>query len=184
MSEPADPLSITIQPLTDDDREWVAQFIRIRWGASSVVAHGNVYYPHTLPGFVARIAGDERQSSGAGGAGGDNVVGLLTYWVQDGELEIVTIDSLHAGRGIGSALIDAAKQEAQRQGCRRVWLITTNDNLNALRFYQKRGFTLVAVHANALERSRALKPEIPLVGQHGIPLRDEIELEYRLPSSA
>lgn len=56
----------------------------------------------------------------------------------------------------------------------------TDDNLHALRFYQNRGFVLVAVYRNALEISRQLKPEIPLIGKNGIPLRDEIELEYTL----
>jgi hypothetical protein len=63
-------------------------------------------------------------------------------------------------------------------------LVTTNDNLNALRFYQKRGFVLVAVHRNALEVSRKLKPEIPLVGMDSIPLRDEIELEMMVDGAA
>jgi RimJ/RimL family protein N-acetyltransferase len=77
-------------------------------------------------------------------------------------------------------LIDTAKQRARQAGCQRLWLITTNDNLTALRFYQKRGFTLAALHRNALKQSRKIKPEIPLVGNHGIPLRDEIELEMIL----
>ena len=79
-----------------------------------------------------------------------------------------------------SAEIEAVKEVACKAGCRRLWLITTNDNLNALRFYQKRGFALVAVHRNALEISRKFKPEIPLIGADGIPLRDEIELEMIL----
>jgi RimJ/RimL family protein N-acetyltransferase len=78
------------------------------------------------------------------------------------------------------ALIEAVKNTARAAKCKRLWLITTNDNLNALRFYQKRGFVLVAVHRNALEISRQLKPEIPLFGADGIPLRDEIELEMIL----
>ena len=49
-----------------------------------------------------------------------------------------------------------------------------------MRFYQKRGFVLVAVHRNALAESRRLKPEIPLIGIDDIPLRDEIELEMEL----
>jgi GNAT superfamily N-acetyltransferase len=177
---PDHPIPISIAPVTDADRQWMAQFIRVRWGSSTVVVHGNVYYPHTLPGFVARTTADDVATVAPDEASGDGVVGLLTYWLQGEELEIVTIDSLHDARGIGTALIEATKQEARDRGCHRVWLITTNDNMQALRFYQKRGFTLVAVHRNALERSRALKPEIPLVGQHGIPLRDEIELEYTL----
>jgi ribosomal protein S18 acetylase RimI-like enzyme len=107
-------------------------------------------------------------------------VGLLTYHVDGLDWEIVTIDSLEPSLGIGSELIFALRQEAKRAGARRLWLITTNDNLNALRFYQKRGFRLVAVHPDALDRSRQLKPNIPLVGQDGIPLRDELELELLL----
>jgi RimJ/RimL family protein N-acetyltransferase len=71
---------------------------------------------------------------------------------------------------------------AEQAACQRIWLITTNDNMPALRFYQKRGFRLVAVHQNALDYSRTLKPEIPLIGLEGIPLRDEIELEIILNS--
>jgi ribosomal protein S18 acetylase RimI-like enzyme len=78
---------------------------------------------------------------------------------------------------VGTALINAVIEAARRQGCTRVWLITTNDNLHALRFYQKRDFVLVAVHANAVARARQIKPEIPLIGRDGIPIRDEIELE-------
>jgi ribosomal protein S18 acetylase RimI-like enzyme len=81
---------------------------------------------------------------------------------------------------VGSALIEAATQAARRVGCRRLWLITTNDNTHALRFYQKRGFVIAAIHVNALEKARRLKPEIPLIGEDGIPLRDEIELEMIL----
>ena len=183
MIDATPPPSITIHPLTDADSQWVAQFIRVRWGASSVVAHGNIYYPHTLPGFIACIAGEGCSADSASAPhdlNDDSRVGLVTYWLSGDEMEIVTLDSVHPGKGIGTALVEAAIQEAQSQGCRRAWLITTNDNLSALRFYQKRGFTLVAVYPNALERSRALKPEIPLVGEHGIPLRDEIELEYLL----
>lgn len=107
-------------------------------------------------------------------------VGLVTYRIDGYECEIVTLDSLVEGMGIGSALVGAVKAAAVSAKCNRIWLITTNDNLTALRFYQKRGFVLAAVYPNALEQSRKLKPEIPFVGRHGIQLRDEIELEMRL----
>ena len=105
------------------------------------------------------------------------MLGLVTYHVDEDACEIVTIDSLVPSRGVGTALIEAVKVAAIEAGCKRLWLITTNDNLNALRFYQKWGFELVAIHRNALEKSRELKPEIPTIGMDGIPLRDEIELE-------
>jgi GNAT superfamily N-acetyltransferase len=84
------------------------------------------------------------------------------------------------GNGIGSTLINAVKRHADQSGCHRLWLITTNDKLRALRFYYKRGVVLVAVHRNALDESRKIKPQIPFIGNDGIPLRDEIELEMEI----
>ena len=110
---------------------------------------------------------------------GGRHVGLLTYSALGDACEIVTINALLRGMGIGTALIQALKA-ALSWRCRRLWLITTNDNLAAMRFYQKRGFRLVAVHRNALDEARKLKPEIPLTGLDGIPLHDEIELEMML----
>ncbi len=111
-------------------------------------------------------------------------MGLVTYNITGVSCEIVTINSARPSSGVGTALIEAVKNVALQSGCKRIWLITTNDNMNALRFYQKRGFVLVAVHKNALEVSRRLKPEISLIGNDGIPLRDEIELEMILDYSA
>lgn len=88
---------------------------------------------------------------------------------------------MHAGEqwhGTGTALVEAVRLPARRQGCTRLWVITTNDNVDAVRFYQRRGFRLVRVHRRAADRSRAsLKPETPEVGAYGIAKRDEIELE-------
>ncbi len=105
---------------------------------------------------------------------------MVTYHTDGDECEVVTMNCLVKGVGIGSALLDAVKDVAASAKCKRLWLTTTNDNMAALRFYQKRGFSLVAVHRNALEQSRRLKPEIPWIGIDGIPLRDEIELELLL----
>jgi DNA-3-methyladenine glycosylase I len=158
--------SLCIRPVDPGDRTWIADFMEAQWGAPLVVARGACYYPHTLPGFVA-IQGHER-------------VGLITYRVRNNQCEIVTLNSLSEGQGIGTALIEAVVSAARQARCRRVWLITTNDNLRALGFYQKRGFALTVVYPNALERSRQIKPAIPLVGEDGIPLRDEVELELML----
>lgn len=90
------------------------------------------------------------------------------------------MNSLVENIGVGSALVEAVKDVSISANCKKLWLITTNDNTPALVFYQKRGFLLVTVHRNALEHSRQLRPEILLVGVSGIPLRDEIELELPL----
>jgi len=104
----------------------------------------------------------------------------LTCNINDKDCEIVTFDSASEGLGIGSASLEAVRKVAISTGCKRLWWITTNDNTHALRFYQKRGFRLAALYPNQLEKSRLLKPEIPLAGVDGIPLRDEIELETTL----
>ena len=132
-----------------------------RWASPTVVAHGVVYEPSSLPGLVAEDDG--------------RVVGLLTYSVENDECEIVTIDAFDEGRGVGTALIDSVKS----LGHERLWLMTTNDNSRAHRFYERVGFRLVGVHQNAVERSRELKPEIPLVSADGTPIRDELEYEFR-----
>ena len=152
---------ILVRPLRVDDRDWVRDKVAERWGSPTVVAHGVVYEPWSLPGLVAEDDG--------------RIVGLLTFRVEGDECEIVTIDAFEEGRGVGTALIDSVKD----LGHERLWLITTNDNSRAQRFYERVGFRLVGVHQNAVERSRELKPEIPLVSADGTPIRDELEYEFR-----
>jgi ribosomal protein S18 acetylase RimI-like enzyme len=158
--------AFTTRPLDSSDSVWVARHIAEQWGSEIVVAHGAIYRPAELPGFVAEADGE--------------AVGLLTYRVEGDGCEIVTLDSQRESLGIGTALIEAAKDAARQAGCGRLWLVTTNDNTHALRFYQKRGFILAALHLDAVAASRAIKPEIPRVGNDGIPIRDEIELEMSL----
>ena len=155
--------NVVIRPLGPDDREWVGRFVKEEWGSRRMVTRGKLYYPENLAGFAAQI--------------GQKVLGLVTYRIENGECEVVTLNSSLSGAGIGSQLLTAVKKVAASANCRRLWLITTNDNLRALRFYQRRGLRLSALYPNALELSRKLKPEIPLVGMDGIPLRDEIELD-------
>jgi ribosomal protein S18 acetylase RimI-like enzyme len=150
---------IHVRPLREDERGWAHSTIRERWGSDIVVAHGVVYEPAGLLGFVAR---DE-----------DRPVGLLTYALEGETCEIVTIDAFEEGRGIGAALIGAVKE----LGANRLWLVTTNDNVRAQRFYERQGFTLVAVHEGAVDRSRSMKPEIPLLGLGGVEIHDELEYE-------
>jgi len=155
----------TVRPLEDADRPWCRDLIAERWG-SPVVVHGASYRPEEMEGLIAVSVGE--------------AVGLLTYLVQGPRCEIVTLDSTMEGVGVGSALVEAVVEQARQRGCQTLWLVTTNDNLDALRFYQKRGFELVAVHAGAVTRSRRVKPEIPLIGEGGIPIRDELELHLPL----
>ncbi len=109
-------------------------------------------------------------------------LGCATYQADDDEVEVTILQSFARGRGVGSALIAACVEVARDRDARRVLLITTNDNRAALDFYRRRGWQMVATRTGAVTEARLnLKPEIPLLGENGIPIRDEIELE--LPRS-
>jgi GNAT superfamily N-acetyltransferase len=157
---------IQLRRITEHDLQRLRQIWKKNWGDEFMVVHGVVYHPDNLDGFIAYS--------------GPDYVGEITYAIKNNECEIVTLDSESEGQGLGTRLINAVVEEAQKQDCRRVFLITTNDNLNALGFYQKRGFELVGINRGAVNESRKIKPSIPLIGMNNIPLRDEIELEIVL----
>jgi GNAT superfamily N-acetyltransferase len=136
------------------------------WAGDEMIVHGEVFRPEQLQGFVT-----------------EDWDGVVTYCIRSGECEIISLDSLREGRGIGTALINAVIAEAREGGCSRVVLSTTNDNLRALGFYQRRGFALAQIRPGAMDESRKLKPGIPTIGMDGIPLRDEVQLELKLCGS-
>jgi ribosomal protein S18 acetylase RimI-like enzyme len=153
---------VTARPLHDDERDWLRATLAERWAGETVVGRGRVHRPAELPAIVA-VDGAER-------------VGVLTYVVDGGVAEIVTIDALRAGTGAGAALLAAVADAARSAGVRRLRVMTTNDNVRALRFYQRHGFRLVALRAGAVEHARRRKPSIPVSGNDGIPIRDELDL--------
>jgi GNAT superfamily N-acetyltransferase len=154
---------ITIRPVCEGDRPMLAWLITELWGSEVVAVRGTCLRPAEMAGFIA-----ERSH---------RLAGLLTYQLLGADtLEIVTLNALDRRAGIGTVLIEAAAAKARRFGCREIRLTTTNDNVDALRFYQRRGFRLAELRPGAVDRSRHYKPEIPQVGDYGIPLRDEIDL--------
>jgi GNAT superfamily N-acetyltransferase len=158
--------NLIFRSLTVDDKEWVGHFIAKHWGAEMVVVHQTCFWPAECQGFVAF---DQTK-----------VVGLVTYVIDGSSCEIISLDSLYEGCGIGTQLIELVRQAALTTGCKRLHLITTNDNLKALHFYQKRGFRLYALYVGAVDESRKIKPEIPLANDDGIGIHDELELEMIL----
>jgi GNAT superfamily N-acetyltransferase len=152
-----------LRRLTPDDLPRLRQFWQEHWGGDEMIVHGEIFRSAQMDGFVT-----------------EDWAGVVTYSIQGDQCEIMSIDSLREGQGIGTALIDKVVGVARQRGCRRVFLTTTNDNLPALGFYQKRGFELAVLRRGAVNESRKIKPGIPLTGVNGIPLRDEIELEMSL----
>lgn len=155
---------ITYRALAETDQTWLSDFIAQQWGTDQMVSRGKLFQPSKMHGFAAFRGGQ--------------CVGLVTYQIMGDQCEVTTLNSVEPLAGIGTRLLELVREHAYALGVKRLWLITTNDNLNALRFYQKRGWSLVAVYPRSLDAARQLKPQIPLIGEFGIPLRDEIELEF------
>jgi GNAT superfamily N-acetyltransferase len=162
MGEP----EVRIRAVHERDRPMLTWLVAELWGSAVVAVHGTVFRPAELGGFIAERAG--------------RIVGLVTYDLVGDMFEIVTLNAIERRAGIGSLLIEAAADKARRSGCREVRLTTTNDNVDALRFYQRRGFRLAELRPGAVDRSRRDKPEIPRTGDYGIPLHDEIDLTLRI----
>ena len=146
--------------MSQSDMPRLRDFWTQQWGSDFIVVHNEIIRYDEVGGF---IYGDWS--------------GVITFMIRGEECEITSLDSLKEGKGIGTVLINEVLQEAKEKNCRRVFLITTNDNLHALGFYQRRGFELVSIHRGAVNESRKIKATIPLIGENNIPLRDEIELE-------
>ena len=155
-----------IYQIDQNDRKPVDNFIMEHWFTMDMVVHGESVDLGIADGVYACDANE--------------IVGLVTYRIVRNEMEILSLDSIHEKRGIGSVLLDHVIRTAKDIGCSRVMLITTNDNLSALQFYQKRGFDIIRLYHNAVEESRKIKPQIPLIASNGIPIRHEIELEMKL----
>ncbi len=165
MNNPLSTLQIAA-PQDEADRAWLTELWRSEWGGEVMISKGVTYHLADLPALIAR-AENKR-------------VGAATYHIDGKACELLSINALTAGLGTGSALLAAVESAARAASCSRVWLITTNDNLNALAFYQKRGYRIRAVYPGAVDRARQDKPSIPLVSADGIPIHDELELEKPL----
>ena len=153
-------------PIDAQNRQQANAFLSGRWFSTDMIVRGTKIDLTRAEGIAAMENG--------------GIAGLLTYMVRGGICEITSLDSLREGRGIGTALIGRAVRTAQERGCRKMIVVTTNDNIDAIRFYQKRGFDMAKLYRNALDVSRKMKPQIPLTGDYGIPLRHEIEFELDL----
>jgi ribosomal protein S18 acetylase RimI-like enzyme len=158
-------MAIEVRPATPADLPYQRRSLTAAFHGTLVAVHDELIDASALPGAIAWDDGEP--------------AGLLTYRVTGADWEIVSIAADRPGSGAGSALLDWVRTTATAAGAARLWLVTTNDNVNALRFYQRNGYDLVAVHRDAVTRARALKPAIPEI-LDGIPLRHELELEIKL----
>lgn len=149
--------------IQDSDREELAIFMEHHWHSRMVMSQGKSYYPHQEQGIIERQDG--------------KIVGVLTYHIENHEMEILTLNSLLEGRGIGSSMMLDTIEKARSLEVARIWLTTTNDHLRAIGFYQRLGFRMVSINLGVVDEARKMKPEIPETGERGIPIHDEIVME-------
>jgi GNAT superfamily N-acetyltransferase len=156
-------MSIIIRPATSiNDHAWLADLWEREWGGTTMLTRGRVHHLHDLHALIAFRD--------------DEPVGAATFAVEGDAAELLSLNAVLKGQGVGSALLAAAEGAARATGARRLWLITTNDNLDALGFYQRRGYRLTGLYPGAVDEARQLKPSIPTIGYNRIPLHDELEL--------
>lgn len=151
-----------VRPYDPDlDERWAEGFLDAQLGGRHQARRGELV--DVLEPGLGLIAGDG--------------LGLLTYLPADDAIELSAIAAAPRRRGTGTALVGALVALARAQAVPRIWVVTTNDNLDALAFYQRRGFYLTELRAGAIDEARrTLKPQIPLIGEHGLAIRDELEL--------
>lgn len=166
MLDATNKTDLRIAPRSGSDQTWIERVLSERWGATKILSRGRTHDAADLPALVAWR--------------GDQPCGLATFFEDDDEIELVTLDALQSGSGVGTALLIAFEQEARRREAVRCVLITSNDNLDALAFYQKRGWRLSALYPGAIDEARREKPSIPLVADNGIGIHDELELSLEL----
>jgi ribosomal protein S18 acetylase RimI-like enzyme len=155
--------AMLVRALIEADRAWAAALVAEHFGATAVASRGVLHDARSLPGLIAQERGQR--------------VGLLQYRLVADQLEVVVLIARPPRQGIGRRLLEAAEESARAQGCRRLWLVTTNDNRPAIAFYQAVGWHQCATHRGAITDARRLKPQIPPTGHAGIPIEDEIEFE-------
>jgi DNA-3-methyladenine glycosylase I len=158
-------MPMVIRPIEPRDQAEVRAELHTHWHSNGIWSLGRLHQADQLPGFVAEVDGV--------------FAGLLTLNMVEGgwQCEVITLSSRSPAHGVGAALLAAAEQHARTQGCKRIYLTTTNDNAHAIRFYQRRGWRFSALHKGIVDRVRQIEPSYPLLGLDGIQIRDEIEFE-------
>lgn len=157
--------SVTVRPITPSDTEFVRGQLVRHFVSPEIWSRDVPFRADALPGFLGEVGGVP--------------CGHITVHHGERETEVITLVSERENIGLGHALLSRAIEESRSRGDWRLFLTTSNDNLRALGFYQRRGIRIVAVIPGAIDRSRAREGGIPTHAANGIPIHDELELEIR-----
>jgi ribosomal protein S18 acetylase RimI-like enzyme len=157
-------MKVEIKAINDTNKPMIRQLFIDNWNSDIMVTKGQIHKFEEVEGFIA--------------INNNKIIGVLTFKRKNQSVELISLDSFKENKGIGTQLLNRLVEYVKNKSVHRLWLITTNDNLNALKFYQKRKWTLKNIYPNAVKEARKLKPTIPIIGNDGIEIRHELELEY------
>ena len=155
---------VLVREATDADRAAARELFEQDFGRTKIVAFGEVMDIDAMPALVAVMYTDPS--------------GALAYRLLGDALHIVALatDPMWQRSGVGGYLVAEAELLARRLALSRLVVSTTNDNLPALYFYQRRGYRLTDLVPNNVIAHTHEEQE----GFAGIPVRDEIRLEKRI----
>jgi ribosomal protein S18 acetylase RimI-like enzyme len=160
-------LPLTVRPAAAEDYRRIEELALHFWDETEVDCFDRKYDVLECPAFLVWDGGE--------------AVGQASYAIE-GEWNAVVLVMLnilpdHQRRGGGWMLLDAVRGEAVRRGLRRLLVVTSNDDLPALAFYQRYGFCITGILPGRIAADHG--GELP--GLAGIPVRDEIRLAYEVP---
>jgi len=147
---------------TEKHNDDVSAIIR-GWGSDIIITRGK---PHKAEDLDGILACEDRK-----------IIGLGLYYIKGNNCELVLLETFLKNKGIGTIIIEKIKKIAKLNNCNRLWLVTSNDNIDSIKFYQRKGFNIANIYINVMDEYRKIKPEIPFIGNYEIPIRDEIVLE-------
>ncbi len=165
-NETPSPTTLATGPFGDYDlaRSLVAR----EWGTDALVIAGKVRATDDMS-LIAATRADGR------------VLGIAYYAMTEAVAllgAIVVVDASEPG--VGTMLFNAVADEARTLKLKKLRAITTNDNFEAMKFYQKRGMHFLSLFPGGMNAYRAFKPNLRSEGRHGIACRDMLELEMDL----
>jgi GNAT superfamily N-acetyltransferase len=129
-----------------------------------------------IPERLWKIIDDPQCTTYAAVQDGVDVAGAIVRWGEESEIEVLAVDRMRRGHGIGKAVVACLLDEARRRNVHTVLVGTSSVGLDNIMFYQKCGFRMRCVRRSYFDE---MFPELPMEWR-GVRLHDMIVFDYIL----